>query len=461
VGFEAELSVPSLGKPAKKLKYFKNEDGPNPTSAIRSFLDGGVPYDTNIGEDDMVRVTADHSSKVSRLAIVEKLKELGYVTGDPDEFRTNLEFVTPAHDELATGSTKTFAASNLNLKDQMSGALESAKSGELKQLAAPAEADYKTGVPVEDLKAWVGEEDYKELEPLIETFINEQIADSINLQATVGIIPSGIRAFLARNMQAGSVEIEPPSEARQNVLGVVTEVVTQLESYAPFAEHEWVSTLDSTSREALLGISSLAFSYLLGDVLQQTTGGTESTVKNAVPFLIKSGTKNLTAQGGPHMLKSNPVPEEVAHIIAVYFNESKYLKTTYWTGKSKTSAKHEGLLNERVKARPGSDKLITTGDYVSFVERMLTNLDRVASAVVGKKQLEGADKLPKKTGDVKVAWESYGQGGIPLEYRWIKNRYTVGSVVAAMKEIVNDVRLANMKELTEEQKKDVKEALKS
>ena len=461
VGFEAELRVPSLGPPKGELKYNKQYES-KVTDSIRSFLDGGVPYQTDIGKGETIRLDADHSSKVSRIDIVDKLKKLGYVSGIPSEPETNLEFVTTAYDELAAGSNKTFNELFKKLKEQLQGALDNAKSEKLVQLGPPAEKGYKTGVPVQDLKDWMfWDDEYDdELKPLVDKFLQEQTADEIYLQATVGIIPSGIRTFLGRVTTPNKVAVEPPSEARQKVLGIVTEIVSELESWKPFAEHVWVKALDPVSRESLLGLLSLAYTYLLGDVLQQTTGGSSSVVKNAVPFLIKSSPYALVAKAAPTMLKSNPVPVDLARLLGERFKDTRYLRPAYWIETGATSAKGQGLLQEPVEARPGSDRLIT-GDYGDFVEQLLRGTGQAKLSVVTGKMLPGADPLPKATGDVKVSWESFDQAGIPLEYRWIRDRYTIGSLVPALREIITDVRQANMRELTEEQRQKVETAIKS
>jgi hypothetical protein len=456
VGFEAELTVPSLGPPKGQLTYLKKRD--RVTGPVKSFLDGGVPYQTDMGgKGQPIRLDSDHTRKITRLDIVDKLRQLGYLKGEPFEPTTKVEFVTEAYDELAPGSNKVFSTLAANLKGQLESALTRARSGQLTQLGLPAKIGYKTGVPVPELQDWLGS-DYPALEPLVTKFLTEQIADEIYLQATVGIIPSGIRSFLARAATPGQVTVKPPSQARQQLLDIVQEVVSRVEKSPTFAGDDWVKSLDPTSLEAFMGLLSIVYSYLLGDVLNQTTGGTSSAVKNAVPFLIKSSPYGLIGQAAPHMLKGNPPPSELARKIGQVFKNTNYLQLSYWIEKGQQSAKAEGRLKEPVEARAPKKSLIT-GDYVDFVEQLLIDTGGAVTVVVGK-ELPGADPLPAESGGVEVAWESFDQKGIPLEYRWIQNRYTAAELAPALVEIITDVREANQRELSKEQKESVNAALK-
>jgi hypothetical protein len=462
VGFEAELMVPSLGPSADRLTYVK-EPG-KVTSAIKSFLDGGVAYDTDIGGKAGgadVRLDSDHGGSIDRTPIVNKLIELGWVTGTPSEPRTKIEFVTTAMDELAPGSNRRIKPVLLALRGQLRAALTQAQSGELHQLAAPAKAGFKTGVPVADLTAWLGG-DYAELDTLVKEYLTNGVKDDVYLQATVGVIPSSLMAFFARAaLTGGKVEVAPPSAARQQILGMVAEVVGALDAkFSAAPEDHWVRKLGATSSDAFLGLLGLIYSYLLGDTLHQTSGGTLSVVKNAVPFLIKMSPYALLAKTAPQALKDNPPPRDFARGIGDLLKKTKYLQPGYWVEESRKdgTAVSDGKLPAKLDARPTAERLIT-GDYTDFVEKVLLGTGGAVPVVVGK-MLPGPDKPPTDTGGIDVFHELYNQQGIPLEYRAITKRYTVSEVVTALGEIVDDVRLANLSGLTEEQRATVVEALK-
>jgi hypothetical protein len=460
IGFETELMVPSFGPYHGKLTY-KNVGAVS--DEVASFLDGGVPYGTDIGgKGQSIRLDSDHSDKISRKPIVEKLKTMGYVKGNPKEPKTKLEYVTHAVDELAPGSDDEFVDLITDLQSKLAATVKDAKSGAMHQLAAPAQPGFLTGVPVADLKAWLGPTDYAQIRPLVQDFLNNKTSDSVYLQATVGIIPSGIRKFLGRTaLPGGHVELDPPSAARRQVLDIVSIAIADLEKHSAFKKHKWVKSLGAASYESLMGILSLAYMYLLGDTLHKTSGGTNSTVKNAVPFLIKHGPFDLVKLAGTSGLEDNPPPQKLARKIGEIFKKSKYLKPSYWMESGKRSAKGEGRIKRPLEARTKKDSLVK-GDYVDVVESFLLGSSKGGGvlAVVGK-ELPGMDALSRDSGGVDILRESYGQMAIPLEYRWISKQYKIAELDKAMYEIVGDVRIANSVHLEEEDQRKIAAAVRA
>ena len=464
IGFEAELMIPSLGKSGKKLKYEKDELWV--TDELESFLDGGVPYGTDMGGKDAdVRLDSDHGASVDRTPIVDKLAELGFVSGQPYEPRTKIEFVTTAVDELAPGANKRFREVGKSLTDTMTDALAKAQSGKMQQLAAPAKAGYRTGVPVKELRFWLGEAAYAKLKPTVDEYLSNGIQDEVYLQATVGVVPTALMSFFARSaLPGGKVEVAPPSESRQKIFEIVAEIVAQVETaFAKYPEGHWVKSLDVTSQQAFLGLLGLCYSYMLGDTLHQTTGGTNSVPKNAVPFLIKMSPYRLIATSAPHLLVKNPPPKEFVRQLGEMFKKTRYLQLPYWVEEARKddapTAVGEGKISEKLDARPRADRLIT-GDYTDFLEAALLGSHSGDISVVVGKELPGPDKPTTKSGDINVFYELYNQKGIPLEYRAIKNRYKVTELLPALAEIISDVRQASLGELTEEQRAAVMEGYK-
>jgi hypothetical protein len=457
VGFEAELMVPSLGPSHNRLTYTKNPGGV--TDAIKSFLDGGVPYGTHMGgSSKWIRLDSDHADQISRRPIVDKLKQLGYVTGNPKEPKTKLEVVTTALDELAPESNSEIGELLSDVENLLQGFLGDAKSGDMKALGKPARPGYFTGVPVSDLAAWMGD-DYKQIEGLVKEFIDAKTADVVALQATVGVIPSGLRTFLAlANARDSKALIEPPSAARKQLLDIVKTVISELESNKLLREDPWVKGLGKAGREAFWGILSLIYSYLLADTLHQTTAGTATTHKNAVPFLIKHGPWDLVRLAGTSEMRKNPPPPELARGIGYHFKQTRFLKVSYWTETGKDSAKGEGLIKKAVQAREPNQPVFDN-DYVDVVEAMLCGTTDDMYAVQSGAMLPGMDKLTRDSGGIDVAYESYKQEAIPLEYRWI-TKYKTTEVFEAMAEIVSHVRQANMRELSQDQQDKVYEAIR-
>ena len=428
VGFEAELSVPSLGPSANTLTYEKYPT--QVTADMKSFLDGGVDYGTDMGgkaEAADVRLDSDHGKLVDRTPIVNKLIELGFVSGTPHEPQTKIEFVTAAVDELAPGADKKLRTVGLSLKSMLDATLTQAKSGQMKQLGAPAKAGYKTGVPVADLESWwFLEKGDTELDALVKEYLANGIQDDVYLQATVGIVPAALMKFLAQAaLPGGKVELNPPSAARKQILGIVQEVVSDLDArFAKASDEHWVKTLDQTSRDAFLGLLGLAYSYLLADTLHQTSGGTLTTVKNAVPFLIKMSPYGLLAKTATHALKTSPPPLDFVRSIGDFFKKSEYLQLAYWVEEARdegSTAVGDSKLTTKLDARPNPERLIT-GDYTDFVERVLLGTGGAMKVVVGK-ELPAPDKPSTDSGGINVFWELYYQSGIPIEYRAITKRF--------------------------------------
>lgn len=473
VGFEAELMVPSLGDSANQLTY--NKEPGKVTADIKSFLDGGVEYGTDIGGKKKkkgkkavdVRLDSDHGGSIDRGPLVDALKARGYVSGEPFEPATKIEFVTRAVEELAPGADAELDTVITALTDLMDATLTQAKSGSMEQLGAPAKAGYRTGIPRADLKNWwAGDPDQDALDKLVDDYLKKGIKDDVYLQATVGVIPSAMMKFFERtSMTGGNVEVEPPSAARKQILEIVREVVADLETkFAAEKEDHWVQQLGPASRESFLGLLGLAFSYCLADTLHQTSAGTLSTVKNAVPFLIKMSPYGLLAETATHQLKDKPPPTKFVRKIGDDFKKSKYLQLDYWLKQSRwfgrPTAVGDKRLPAKLDARPTKERLVT-GSYTDFVESMILGTGGDDVRVVVGKELPGPDKPPTDSGGVNVFWELFDQQAIPIEYRAITKRYKISEVGAALREIVDDVRRSNMSGLTDEQRAKVKEAYES
>ncbi len=195
VGFEMEMSVPTFAVTSTvDIKYFKNgPTGASPSRNVQMFLLGGLPYGAAIGKNTHFRLTSDHNELQSKgTAIANKLIEMGYIQGFvPKNYRTvsNLEYVTEALEELAPDSTTAYTQQFTAVKNHMDLVWNEAKLT-FKKIPTPA-GEYYTGVPVDDLRAWLGDR-YNEIEPMVTEF-QAAIHDSLYLQATVGIIPSALR----------------------------------------------------------------------------------------------------------------------------------------------------------------------------------------------------------------------------------------------------------------------------
>ena len=452
VGFELEMSVPTFGKPAAfHPQWFKDMPKGNALEFIETFLFGGLPYGSDIGENDDFRLTSDHNRLQAKgSAILNKLHEMGYLLRFPQhgEYKTvsNLEYVTKALDELAPNSTTAFQTQFNAMKNHMKTVWTDAKTT-MKLIHAPAKK-CATGVPVAELKQWLGAE-YKQIEPLIKDF-QDTMKDQLYLQATVGVIPSALRDLHVRQVPDSDDDKTVWDEATQGVDAYVNKVVKDLlDADDPYVKDLATPPSDIFSFkkhgveiEAFKGLLFMTLMYMVGNAINQTDI-LEQTAKNAVPFLSKmnlgqiQGTAMTIHQGG--ILGERP-PEGTIKKIVAAFKAFNATKADQWVA-------HRGV------------KLVGTGERASFIPddeafiRGVLEGKNVQAIITGPTRQLKADVLPKE-----VEKASAGQKGITVEYRKIRERPTPDNLAAPLMKIVREVRELNTKHLSAEAKKRIIDA---
>ena len=447
VGFEMEMSVPTFAATAMVVpSYLK--PGPTrvrPSHRVQMFLLGGLPYGAPIGKNEHYRLTSDHNELQSKgRAIVVKLIDMGYVDASfpADKYLTvsNLEYVTEALDELAPNSTTAYTQQFAAVKAHMDRVLDQVKTT-FKKIPRPAGA-YYTGVPVDDLRAWLAHR-YDELEPLIAEF-QAAIHDSLYLQATVGIIPSALRdlhrAYLPINVEERDIIQKVATVADRWVdqmmaalLRVDDEYVKDLTTPATGTFSSWSSKKPQVEREAFEGLLQLCLMYVIGSALNQTNFADGSSQKNTVMFLSKMnlgkvrGDAMTSYQGG--LLSSDP-PDLTIRRIADYISQCELTRVDYWL--------RLGLEDRR--GREGR------GAYIRNIETFVRGVflgNEVQAVNTGRSRQLEADAMPDA-----VKRASAGQRGIPVEYRHIADRPKPAGMKDALMKIVRDVRLLNIKHLS-------------
>lgn len=432
VGFEAELQVPSFDTVHDKTTFLRTDATHPVTDDIKRFVDGGIAYDTTLGgslkNDPFYKVTTDKSSKTNRGRILAALKAKGYISEDAlPNVASNLEYVTPPFDELAPGSDEQFKRQADTLKSHMRPTLTNAQGGRMLPFDAPATKGY-TGIPQADLARWLDPDDYKELQPQWQALAE----DRISLQATVGIIPSALRDLHRQVFSSSESENEDADAFRKSVLNAVDETINRLkdtEEYKKYVKDDF----GEVSEEALLGLLHLLFVYIVSDVIYQTSAGVRTTVKNAVPLLIKMSTNQIIKEVGTSNLRKFELPSDFITYIANFLKNNEYATKNYWLTQLKGG--------EPIISRNTGGKRLITGDYADFVRRALGGEPNdTVSVIIGKEQLEKPDELPA---DVKS--ESYGQAGIPVEHRLIATRPTIDGLYAQMQKIIDQTRTLNLR----------------
>ncbi len=438
VGFEAEFRVPTFGLPQGEAGFLKRKD--KVTDKIKRFVFGGLPYSWEIGKSKEFGLTADHNGNVGRIKIIKALQSREYLsnTAKPKDTTSNLEYVTPPVDELEKGSDKRFDDQARTLKNHMAETLASAKRRVMEELPRPAGPGYYSGIPQQDLMAWLEPGDYNIVRPLIKNYVANQVKDEILLQATVGIIPSAMPALHRQaKKKAGRDELNTP-KVRKMMFEAPEKTVSQLSNRKEFKDHPYIKKMKGIDRDAFKGILQILFMYIVGDTLHRTSLGIRRgfNVKSAVPFLIKMEPYNII-DAGTRYLRDKPVPKDLKDIIAGYFKASDYAKPEHWV---KVSGKGQ-------ETRTPKEKLIE-GSYAEFIKVALGGpFGQHPLVVRGKKTLPKPDELPPP-----VKRSTAGQAAIPVEYRWIKVRPTKESLAGEMKKIIKEVRMLNTRHMPDKQR---------
>ncbi len=442
VGFEVEMSVPTFGKPvAFHPEWFK--DGPEGAKApknIEIFLFGGLPYGHDIGENANFRLTSDHNDLQRKSkAILGKLLEMGYVLGHPakGDYKnvSNLEYVSPALDELAPNSTTAFQTQFNAMKNHMQTVWTDAKT-KMKLIGAPAAA-CGTGVPVAEFKQWLGD-DYKTIEPFITEF-QDAMTENLYLQATVGVIPSALRDLHKRQIPESDDDKTHWHKAIAGIDAYVDKVVDDLiREDDPFLT-DLASPKPDLLKAKVHGIEMEAFKgelfmilmYMVGNALNQTDLLGGSSGKNAVPFLSKMNlgqiqdTAMTNYQRG--FLGEYPPDATIRKIIAAF--------------KSFKAVKVENWVAQRGLKMGGPKRTSFITDDEAFIRGVLTGKNVTAINTGRSRQLK-ADNLPKE-----VEEASAGQKGVTVEYRHISESPTPGTLGTSLMKVVREVRELNTKHL--------------
>lgn len=437
VGFEAEFSVPSLPQPPAAMspdfQLFQARTavgGGPPTAAIEGFLAGGLPYGSGpeLGPAGAhFRLAADHNALQTRhRAIRAKLEQLGFNVPDLAQTMSNLEYVTPAEDELAAGSTALIRGHLDAIAAHARGVVATAKTT-MTPIPAPAVSAY-CGFPEADFRAWLGN-DYAAVAPSIEAF-KGATRDSFYLQATVGIIPSAFPALFRSRGSWVSAD-----NAYEDIADRVNETMKGLLHDPAFTTNAWIAALKQSrpiDYEGFVGMLYLIYSYMVGHAINQTNLYDGSSEKNAVPFMSKLtnlGTAMTTAV--PTFIRATGVDAAVVGIVDTYFKHTEYVRKAYWKTTWNLADTDPRYNRGPVLVRPNR-----------FVGDVLTNTLPLRSMIGSPRSYPAPDPTPASVTNV-----SGDQQGIQVEYRHITVRPDADGLAAALMKVVDEVRELNTKHL--------------
>lgn len=452
VGFEVELSVPTISNVAGPALN-PGPGGAVPHPDIAKFFGGGIGYGTQIGQlatpFGQIDLTTDHNVLQRRArALYNALQAIasqaaglmlapagGYVN------LSNLEYSTPALDEMAAGSNARFAAlANAidNHAQQILGALPANQMSVIPQ-SNPATT---TGVPVAHLDAWLGLPLPPAIAPLL-NLLRQDVHWSMYVQATVGVLPTGLARMYADRAAAAPAPGQPGvpagswQAAKHDAGNAIVNGVNQL--FANPAFQGQVAAYPGGDREAFKGLLMVGLAYTIGNAVNQTNL-LRATMKNAVPLLVKMADIGAAATAAKtNWLRANPPPPALIGNIATWFHANvPQTNVNHWTA-APYNAAVVPVAGQRGPLHGAGAVPVT--DTTQLLTRLLTGAGGVTTVGPGV-ALPATDPLPAAIAAVNP---SGAQTGLPVEYRWISSRpNAAGQLLAVVQQVLLETRTANL-----------------
>ncbi|WP_254047196.1 eCIS core domain-containing protein [Streptomyces aureus] len=451
VGFEVEVSAPSYEHAANAGRLI-TRSGVDPQSmdAISTLFFGGLPYATEVVDrraTDGWFLTTDHNplqrhGRNLYLAIAKAaLQRNQRVVANPSGYVSvsNLEYVSLPVDEMAAGSNQRFAG----LIGSMSQHIQQIFGMPLSAgMHAVPGSQYFTGFPDQALRAWLGDDIYNAVQAERTAFTNA-MALSLSIQATAGVLPSGMPDLYTTQATRLGEEANAPGavdalRARGEAAAAVPQSINAL-----FNDHAFQQQLGGAAeipRRQIHGLLSLGLSYVIGNAMNQTQlFGATSTAKNAVPLLVKLG--DLAQVHGSALGDAQAVtaPPALLDLITHWFHtfvpqtSPAYWTQAYGVGMG-TSESREPIHGN------AADPMAGTRQLLGALFRGDTGFRTVAP---GRPLARPDAPSPRMAGAV------HGQQGVPMEFRWGGKAGSIQEFATKAERFVNEVRAANSAHLSE------------
>ncbi|WP_018667081.1 hypothetical protein [Bacteroides gallinarum] len=437
IGFEAELCVPTMNKP-------QNDDA---ESKINTFLKGGVGYGVPLGQiDKNIRLTSDHNNLANtHIDIRKALIKQGY-TVPKLEPMTNLEYVTDPFNELDSSKDCEIDQAIENIANHTKSLFNN--DVDSKMIPIP-NSSYYTGIPKGELETKYNGKINNEI-----SNFQTSIKDSYYIQATAGIIPSAVRDLHNNFIESEMMEINgtPQKNIYKKVIvtaiNIVDEVIKALETEEWFCNANAIKKIKKNnyeSYESFMGILYLAYMYMLGSAINQTTFFGKSTIKNAVPFMLKlTNMKNVCLADknlDDFIIKTKSKPNKkkkelikLLHSIDVFLEGSAYATPAFW----ESTITGMGLKVSRADENDKNRTAIVDRKLVSNIFR--ENKEKLTSSAntAEERGFNAPDEMDSD--QIKV-----NQEGLQLEYRYIFFKPDSNNLKDTLWSIVNEVREHNKK----------------
>jgi len=442
VGFEVEISVPTIAVGTSTPVLAAGDNAPAPE--IGNFFGGALTYKQELGsiagpDRTKITLTPDHNQLEAKGAeVFAALKEMSprALAGATYVPLSNLEYGTPALDELAPGSDARFQAMASAIDAHTKKIMDADPQHVLS--AIPDTRGFRAGAPQKLISTWLSGVPKSERFKTAWNEMAKLIKWEMYVQATVGIMPTGLASLYAQ--QAKDMPADP--DAPDSSLAAIKDGMDAIAALsATFDAQPFVTDLKLKPGDvqALRGVLTMAASYAVGNALGRTSLMSD-TAKNSVQMLLKLARTGLVVDALPTYLKkfkgagANPKVVTLIDQAATWIHQMPQTWLDHWTDEPYEAE----VTREPIYGRPTMDPVDATK---ALITDMLTGTATIP--VIGPGD-EG--RLPKNdAAPAAVAAASGAQQGIPLEFRWITEFPDgPGELWKVFASVLRDVRAANL-----------------
>lgn len=289
-GYEVETNIPVYSADNDIGGNLSDKGNNEITDPIKNFLAGGLMYDGHYGEhpDGRYTISSDHNNlQTPHGNIIRNLMLAGFLKeGWKHRALANIEYITPARDELAKGGRLEHRADITAVKSHLATTAGLAAQDNRAAVPAPARQIY-TGIPKSALIHWITANgaDRSIIESDLDLLLS-LINNQAYVQETSGTLPSDIPAlYTEASIKLG--EGSPNQVLSKIMVDLLTNAVAL--GTAIFQALTSPPVAFGTHKAAVTGYISLIASYVLADYVSMTNVLPEkSTEKNLLPFLSKT-----------------------------------------------------------------------------------------------------------------------------------------------------------------------------
>ena len=360
---------------------------------------------------------------------------------------SNLEYATPALDELADGSDTIFKALATAIDAHAAKIFEADPLSTM--TAIPNASNYLVGIPRAQINAWIGPIPDKEKIKEAAVQLISNVRWHMYIQATVGILPTGLAtmyASQAAELPAGEAgDMDAAMKDAANTVVAMSNTYDEQSFFDTYNESRG-GDLMAGDQVAMKGIVTMAISYAIGNAVSQTAliGG---SAKNSVQMLNKLTHMGLVTDAlGAKLLamkgkKADKDVQALINSVAEWIHTAPQTTTDYWGAAPYNSP----VVRERIY-----------GKGVTPVQATMKLLRDFFTGTATAGEVGPGTPLTKNDDAPAAAGSAGGQKGIPMETRWNHTMPTsAGELWPAFQDTLNQVRLANLAHFKEEKKAEI------